>query len=55
MRAEDSAVGMGFVNDDELQAAEKVAPVGVMRENACVKHVGIAQYNACVFADGGAL
>ena len=55
MRAEDSAIGVGFVNDDEFQVAEKVAPVGVMRENPCVKHIGIAQHDAGVLADGGAL
>ena len=55
MRAEDSAIGVGFVNDDEFQVAEKVTPVGVMRQNARVEHVGIAQDDAGVFANGGAV
>ena len=41
MRAEDTAVGVHFVDDDEAQALEEIRPVGVMRQNAGVKHVGI--------------
>jgi len=34
MRAEDTAVGVHFVDDDEAQALEEIRPVGVMRQNA---------------------
>ena len=55
MRAEDAAIGVSFINDDEAQIGEEIAPVGVMRQNPRVKHVGVAQHDARVLADGRAV
>ncbi len=55
MRAEDPAIGVGFVNDDEFQVREEVAPVGVMRQDSRVEHVGIGQDDAGVFTNGRAV
>ena len=55
MRAKDTAIGVGFIDDDKAQVGEEVAPVGVMRQDARVKHVGIGQNDARILADGGAV
>src|SRR6185369_10781783 len=55
MRAEDPAIGMGFINDDELQVGEEVVPVGMMRQDAGVQHIWIGEHNACVLANGWAV
>ena len=52
MRAEDAPVGVHFIDDDEAQAAEEFHPVGVVRQDAGVKHVGVGQDDARLLADG---
>ena len=55
VRAEDSSIGMSLINDDELQVREELQPVGVMRQDARVQHIGVGQHDARVLADGGAI
>ena len=55
VRAEHAAVGVDFVDDDDAQAAEKLGPVGVVRQDAGVQHVGVAEQQSGAFADAFAL
>ena len=52
VRAEDTAIGVGFINDDISQAGKEVAPVGVMRQDTCMQHVGIGQNDTGILANG---
>src|ERR1041384_5888326 len=54
MRTEDATIGMRFVNDHKAQTGEEIAPVGVMRQDACMEHIGIAQYDMSIFTNRGA-
>ena len=51
VRAEHAAVGVQFVNHDEFQITEEFVPVGVMRQDARVEHVGIGEEDAGGLAD----
>ena len=55
MRAEDSAVGVGFVDDNEFEVGKKIAPVGVMRQDTRVQHVWICENDAGSFTNGRAM
>ena len=55
MRTKNASVGMRLVDDDVFQVGEEVAPVGMMREDARVKHVGVGEHNAGIFTDGRTL
>lgn len=46
---------MGFVDDDEFEIGEEFSPIGVVRQDARMQHVGILQHDAGGFADGGAM
>ena len=54
MRAEHATIGVGFINDDEAQIGQEIQPVRVMRQDPGVKHIGVAQHDARILADGGA-
>ena len=54
MRTENAAVGVQFVNDDEFQVAKEFVPVGVMRQDARVEHVGIGEQEVGGLPDFGA-
>ena len=42
--AEDAAVGVQLVDDDVAEVLEEVHPLGVVRQDARVQHVGIGQH-----------
>ena len=52
VRAEHAPVGMHLVDDHEAQVAQEIRPVGVVRQDAGVQHVGVGEDDAGVFADG---
>ena len=41
MTSEDAAVGVQFVDDDVLQVFKELDPLGVVRQDVGVEHVGI--------------
>ena len=43
MRAEDAAVDVRLVDDDEAQVRENVSPAVVVREHADVEHVRVRE------------
>ena len=43
---------MQFINDDEFQIHKQFLPLGVMRQNARVQHVGIGDNNVPLPANG---
>jgi hypothetical protein len=51
MRTEHAAVGVHLINYNESQIAEKVRPVGVMRQNSGMEHVGVGENDIGVFTD----
>src|SRR5215216_320731 len=51
MRAEYATIRVRFVNDDELEIGEEIHPVGVMRQDACMDHVRVRQYDARIFTN----
>ena len=55
MRTKHAAIGVHFINHNKAQIAEEVRPVRMMRQDAGMKHVGIAQDDARVLADQAAL
>ena len=50
MRAKDAAIGVQFVDDHKTQVAQKLSPQGVMRQDAGMEHVGVAQDDLGFFA-----
>ncbi len=50
--AEDPAVGVQLVDDDEAEVLEQAGPLGVMRQDPRVQHVGIRQHHLRPRADG---
>jgi len=52
MAAKNAAIGVEFVDDDVTQIFEKSSPARVVRKNAGVQHVRIAQDDVTFFADG---
>jgi len=55
MRTEYTPVGVHLINDDKLQIAKKVRPIGVMGQNPGMQHVGVGEKDGCVLADGRAV
>ena len=51
MAAEDSAIGVEFIEHHILQIFEQPLPLGVMRKNSSVQHVWIAEDDVPFFAD----
>ena len=51
MAAEDAAIRVQFIEDDELQIFEKPRPLRVVRQDAFVKHVGIAEHDVSARTD----
>ena len=45
MTAEDTAICMKFIKDDELQILEQSGPFRMVGQDAFVEHVGIAENN----------
>ena len=52
MSAEDSPVGMQFVNHHKFQILEEVHPLRVVGEDACMKHVRVRDHNIPPGANG---
>src|SRR5581483_2725345 len=55
VRAEDAAVDVGLVDDDEAEVVEEVAPELVARQDADVEHVGVREDEVRPAADLAAL
>ena len=53
LASEQSSVGVELVDDHKLQAREKAAPPGVVRQQSGVQHVGVGHDDVAAFADGG--
>ena len=51
MRAEDAAVDVRLVDDDEAEVVEEVAPEVVSRQDADVEHVGVREHDVRPAAD----
>ena len=52
MASEDAAVGVKFVDNDVLKVFEEARPLGVMRQDTAVHHVGIREHDIGALADG---
>ena len=52
MRAEHAAIAVDLVDHDIAQAFEKLRPLGVMRQQALVQHVRIADHDVAMQANG---
>ncbi len=52
--AEDAAIRVQLVDDDEAQVLEEFGPPRVVRQDARVQHVGIAEHDVRARADGPA-
>ncbi len=50
--AEDTPVGMEFIDDDEFQVFEEFSPFDMVRQDAGVQHIGITEDNMAAFTDG---
>jgi hypothetical protein len=46
---------MQLVNNHKMQIPKKFGPIGMVRQNTGVQHIGIAQDNARLLADSLAL
>ncbi len=51
MAAEDAAIGVQLVDDDESQILEELRPARMVRQDPRVHHVGIAQHDVRARAD----
>ena len=51
VRAEHAAVGVHLVDDHVAQVLEELRPLGVVRQDRLVQHVGIADHDVAVQAD----
>jgi hypothetical protein len=49
--AEDAAIGVQLVDDDELEILEQLRPAGVMRKDPRVHHVRVAEDDVSTAAD----
>ncbi len=49
--AEDAAVGVQLVDDDEAEVLEQADPLGVMRQDPRVQHVGVREHHLRPRAD----
>ena len=52
MAAENAAIGMQFIHDDKLQIFKQPRPPCVMRQDALVQHVGIAENDVAARTNG---
>jgi hypothetical protein len=52
--AEDTTVDVELVDDDVLQVLEELQPLGVVRQDRRVEHVGVGDDDVTGLADGGA-
>ena len=52
--AEDAAIGVELVDDDEFQVFEQLRPARMVRQDARMHHVGIAEHHVRLAADGAA-
>jgi regulator of RNase E activity RraA len=52
MRAEHAAIGVHLVDDDVAQVLEQRGPLGVVRQDALVEHVGVGHHHVAAGADG---
>ncbi len=52
MASEDPAVGVHFVDHDVPQVLEELHPLGVVRQDAAVEHVGVGHHQMAARADG---
>ena len=52
--AEDAAIGVQLVDDDEAQVLEQLRPARMVRQDARVQHVGVAEHHVRAAADGAA-
>ncbi len=55
VRAKDTTISVRFVDDDVFQVGEEIGPVGVMRQDAGVEHVGVGEDDARTGTDLGAV
>ena len=51
MRTEYAPVGVHLINDNELQVAKKVRPIGVMGQDSGVEHIRVGKDNMGILAD----
>src|SRR5215467_1610111 len=51
MTAEDATIGVELVDDDVLQVLEEFRPARMVRQDARVHHVGVAQHNMSASAN----
>ena len=54
LAAEQTAIRVELVDDDELEAREEPAPPRMVRQDARVEHVGIRHHDVARLSDGGA-
>ncbi len=54
MAAEHAAIGVQLVDDDELQVLEQLRPARMVRQDARVQHVGIAEHDVRLAANRAA-
>ena len=54
MAAEHAAIRVQLVDDDEVEVLEELGPARMVRQDARVEHVGIAQDDVRARADGAA-
>ncbi len=52
MATENPSIGVEFVEDDVTQVLEDARPLGVVRQNTGVQHVGIRENHVAAFANG---
>ena len=55
MAAKDAAIGVQLIQHHIVQIGKKIFPVGVIGQNAGVYHVGVAQDQAALATDTGAV
>ncbi len=55
LAAEEAAIGVELVDDDELEAGEELAPARVVGQDPGVQHVRVGQDDVPALADGGPL
>ncbi len=55
MRTEHAAVRMRLINDNIFQIGKKISPIGMMRQNPRMEHIGVGKEDAGVLTDGSAV
>ena len=51
MRTENAPVGVHFIDDNEMQVAKKICPIGMVGEYPGVEHIRVGEKDGCVLAD----